>query len=166
MQESIMNDVEFGSQLVASISPLRAFGRSLCRDSELLDDLVQQTLLRAWAARASYRMEGSVRSWLFTILRHCCYEEYERFNAEVADPGGAHAEKLALTPDHEVQEQVRGLDNALQRLPHEQRDALALVVFRGLSYAEVGTVCDCKIGTVRSRVARARAQLSDTIVDL
>jgi len=152
-------DRQFTGELTASLRHLRAFGMSLCRDPLRIDDLVQQTALQAWAARHQFRAEGSVRAWLFTILRNCYFTELRNRRPEIEDPDGAIADSVRWDHDHDVHAQLVELERGVQELPSRQREALTLVVLRGLSYEEVGEICRCKVGTVKSRVARAREAL-------
>jgi RNA polymerase sigma-70 factor, ECF subfamily len=155
----MVDDLQFTDQLTDSLRHLRAFGKSLCHDPERVEDLVQQTILQAWAWRDRLRPDTRVRAWLFTILRNCHYSELRRLKREVADPEGGIAASIAVYPDQDVDGDVAALRTALQALPDHQREALMLVVNRGLSYAEAGRVCGCKEGTIKSRIARARTQL-------
>jgi RNA polymerase sigma-70 factor (ECF subfamily) len=152
-------DREFTDELTASLRHLRAFGSGLCRDASRIDDLVQQTALQAWAARHQFRAEGSLKSWLFTILRNCYFRELHGRRCEVEDPNGAIAGSVAMPAEHDGHCQLADLDRAVQALPNVQREALTLVVLDGLSYKEAGQICMCKEGTVKSRVARARQDL-------
>jgi RNA polymerase sigma-70 factor (ECF subfamily) len=155
----MIDDPEFANQLTASLRPLRRFGRSLCHDPGSVDDLVQQTVLQAWAVRGRLRSDSRVRSWLFTILRNCYYAELRRRKREVADSAGKIAATVMVTADHDFGGNTAAVYAALQALPHEQREALTLVVNRGLSYAQVSRICGCTQGTIKSRVFRARMQL-------
>lgn len=153
------NDPQFIDQLTGSLLHLRRYGQSLCHDPGRVDDLVQQTILQAWAVRGRLRSDTRVRPWLFTILRNCHYADLRRRKHEVGDPEGDIAARVAVNPDHDVHGNATALHAALQRLPIDQRDALTLFVNRGLSYADVARICGCKEGTVKSRIARARMQL-------
>jgi RNA polymerase sigma-70 factor, ECF subfamily len=155
----VIDDLQFTDQLTASLRHLRRFGQSLCRDPGRVDDLVQQTVLQAWAARARLRPETRVRPWLFTILRNCHYADLRHRRREVEDPGGDIAASVAVSPNHDIDGNVDKLHTALKALPDHQREALMLVVTRGLSYVEAGRICGCKEGTIKSRIARARTQL-------
>jgi RNA polymerase sigma-70 factor, ECF subfamily len=155
----MIGDLEFTDELTASLRHLRVFGKYLCRNASGVDDLVQQTVLQAWAARDHFRAEGSLRSWLFTILRNCYFSELRSRRFEVEDPDGAISGTVTMAPEHDVQSQVVDLKRVLQALPDLQREALTLVVVRGFSYEEAARICMCKEGTIKSRIARAREQL-------
>jgi RNA polymerase sigma-70 factor, ECF subfamily len=155
----VMDDRQFTDQLTDSLWHLRAFARSLCHDTMWVEDLVQQTILQAWAARDRVRPDTRVRPWLFTILRNCHYADIRRRKREIEDPGGDIAASIPVAPDHDVDNSAAELYAALQALTDQQREALTLFVNRGLSYAEVSRICGCKEGTIKSRIARARTQL-------
>jgi RNA polymerase sigma-70 factor, ECF subfamily len=152
-------DREFTDELTASLRHLRTFGRGLCRDPSRVDDLVQQTALQAWAARHQFRAEGSLRSWLFTILRNCYFTELRDRRCEVEDPAGAIAGRVTTAPEHTAHIHLADLNRALRALPSAQREALTLIAVRGFSYEEAGRICRCREGTIKSRVARARQRL-------
>jgi len=159
----MMDERTFGDELIGSQRHLHAFGRLLCRDAALVEDLVQQTLLQAWAARHRRRFDGCVRSWLFTILRNCYYAQLRirrrELRVEIEDAHGEIAKGVAPSAGEDLKGHMVELSRALQALPSEQREALTLVIFRGFSYAEVARMCRCKEGTVKSRVSRARKAL-------
>src|ERR1700722_5047177 len=94
-------DREFTDELTASLRHLRAFGSGLCPNASRIDDLVQQTALQAWAARHQFRAEGSLKSWLFTILRNCYFRELHGRRCEVEDPNGAIADSVAMPAEHD-----------------------------------------------------------------
>jgi len=157
---AMIDDRQFTDEWTASLRHLRAFGMSLCRDPLRIDDLMQQTALQAWAARQQFRGDGcSVRSWLFTILRNCYLREL-RSPRCVEDPDGAIA--IAVSPivyNQDFRLQLAELDRGMQALSSVQREALTLVALRGFSYEEVGSICQRKAGTIKTRVTRARATL-------
>ena len=155
----MIDDRKFTAELTTSLRHLRAFGRSLCRDPQRVDDLVQQTLLQAWIARRRLRTDSKIRSWLFTILRNCYYTELRRRRYELEGAEGMSAAGIELTIDYEIEDDLASLCKALQALPEPQREALTLVVSGGFSYAEAGRRCGCKESTVKSRIARAREHL-------
>jgi RNA polymerase sigma-70 factor, ECF subfamily len=150
--------------MLAAIPPLRAFAISLCGNVDRADDLVQETLFRAWAHIDSFRPDSMI-AWLVTILRNVFYSEYRKWRREVADSDGRYAETLTSPPTQTSGlEQVELLD-ALAKLPQDQREALILVGASGFSYQEAADICGCALGTVKSRVSRARALLAEHMGD-
>ena len=149
----------FRDDLVAAIPMLRGFARSLSGNRDRADDLVQETLAKAIANRDKYRPGTNLHAWLVTILRNQYYSEGRRRWREVSDAEGTHAARLTQAPGHESHLQMREFLGALQILPPEQREALILVGASGLSYEEAAEVIGTRVGTVKSRVSRARARL-------
>ncbi|WP_374570832.1 sigma-70 family RNA polymerase sigma factor [Phenylobacterium sp.] len=150
---------EWRDLIVAMIPTLRAFAWSLCRNGAEADDLVQDTLAKAWAARDRFAPGTNLRAWLFTILRNTYYTSAARRRREVADPDGAYAASLRTPPNQEWSVAVRALRQALDRLQPDYREALVLVGAAGLSYEETAEICGCAVGTIKSRVNRARIRL-------
>jgi RNA polymerase sigma-70 factor (ECF subfamily) len=148
------------ADILAAIPRLRAFAISLCRNSDRADDLVQETMLRAYANVASFRAGGNLMGWLVTILRNQFYSEYRRRRREVEDGDGSHAETLATAPDQLTRLEREELRAAIARLPDDMREALDLVVGSGLSYEDAAKLRRCPVGTIKSRVSRARVKLA------
>jgi len=146
--------------LVALIPTMRAFAVALCGDPVRADDLVQETLVKAWAHQASFQEGTNLRAWLFAILRNTFYSDCRRRKREVEDRDGAWAAKLAIHPSQQGSIDLDDLRSALTELPDDQREALILIGAAGFSYEEVAEVCGCAIGTVKSRVNRARSKLA------
>ena len=147
-------------EVVALIPALRAFAWSLSRNSADADDLVQDALIKAWANRERFEPGSNLRAWLFTILRNTYYTAVVRRRREVADEDGKHAATLTAPPTQEWSLQMHALQAALAKLPDEHREALILVGAAGLSYEEAAEICGCALGTVKSRVSRARTKLA------
>jgi len=150
-------------ELVSHIPALRAFARSLANDASHADDLVQETVLKAWSNLGSYTSGTNMRAWLFTILRNTFYSEFRKFRREVEDVDGKIA---AQVPDRAAQDgvmEMRDFEKAFAQLPADQREALTLVGASGLTYEEAAEICGCAIGTVKSRVNRARVRLSELL---
>ena len=145
--------------VVALIPSLRAFAWSLCRNSSDADDLVQDTLIKAWSNRDKFEAGTNLRAWLYTILRNTFYTAVVRRRREVADEDGKHAAALSEEPTQDWSMAMHGLQAALQKLPDEHREALILVGAAGLTYEEAAEICGCALGTIKSRVNRARARL-------
>lgn len=151
------------ADMIAAIPSLRAFAVSLSGNADRADDLVQETLVKAWANLGSFQAGTNLSAWLFTILRNVYYSEYRKRRREVADSDGAFAAQLiepAAQDDH-----MHFLDfrSAMQKLPADQREAIILVGASGLSYEEAAKVCACAVGTMKSRVNRGRNKLTELL---
>ena len=120
---------------------------------------MQDTLIKAWTHRAKFEPGTNLRAWLFTILRNTYYTAVVRRRREVADENGKHAASLSSPPTQDWSVAMHSLQAALARLPAEHREALILVGAAGLTYEEAAEVCGCALGTIKSRVNRARARL-------
>jgi RNA polymerase sigma-70 factor (ECF subfamily) len=149
----------FLQEITALLPSLRAFGRSLCSDAVWADDLVQETMLKAWSNRGQFQVGSNLKAWLFTILRNQYYSELRHRKFEVEDPDGVCAATLSIAPDHDQKLELQDLSRALGQLPEDQREALLLVCASGLSYEQAAQVCDCAVGTIKSRIARGRDRL-------
>jgi RNA polymerase sigma-70 factor (ECF subfamily) len=150
-------------ELLASIPNLRAFAVSLCGNGERADDLVQETLMKAWAKFHTFQEGTNLRAWLFTILRNEFYSQLRKRGREVEDAEGAYAARLASQPAQGGHMDVADFRNALSKLPADQREALVLVGASGFSYEEAAAICGCAVGTIKSRVSRARARLAELL---
>lgn len=158
-----LSDADFKKELEALIPHLRAFARNLCGRADMADDHAQDALLKAWAARKRYKAGTNMRAWVFVILRNQFLSQMRRsrFKGEWDE---SVAERTLSTPAHQDhQMQLTDLQRALMRLPPAQREALILVGAGGFSYEEAASICDCAVGTVKSRVARARVALDEMI---
>jgi RNA polymerase sigma-70 factor (ECF subfamily) len=140
------------------IPALRAFAWSISRNGSDADDLVQDTLIKAWSHRDKFD-GANLRAWLFTILRNTYYTAVVRRRREVRDEDGQHARALTSPPTQEWGLALHALQAALDQLPAEHREALILVGAAGLSYEEAAQICGCALGTIKSRVNRARVRL-------
>lgn len=145
--------------VIAMIPALRAFAWSLSHNSSDADDLVQDTLIKAWTNRDKFEMGTNLRAWLFTILRNTYYTSVVRRRREVRDEDGVYAATLTSAANQDWSVAVSAMEAALQRLPDEHREALILVGGAGLTYEEAAEVCGCALGTIKSRVNRARNRL-------
>jgi RNA polymerase sigma-70 factor, ECF subfamily len=145
--------------VVSLIPALRAFAWSLSHNSADADDLVQDTLIKAWTHRDKFEPGTNLRAWLFTILRNTYYTAAVRRRREVRDETGKYAATLSTGPTQDWSLAMRSLQTALALLPDEHREALILVGAAGLTYEEAAEVCGCALGTIKSRVNRARARL-------
>lgn len=153
----------FKADLTALIPNLRAFARSLCGDAVWADDLVQEAVMRAWANREKYEEGTNLKAWLFTILRNFFFNELrkkkrfrENNNADTAPENAVHESQLSSL-------HLKDLVRALGKLPPDQREALILTSVDGFSYDETAEICGCAVGTIKSRVARARRELEEQL---
>lgn len=162
---SASHKVDFKRQLTEVVPHLRAFARGLCGRPDLADDLVQETLLKAWAAQDRFEPGTSMRAWTFVILRNAYLTDMRRnrFRGEY-DEGVA--ERILTAPaGQEEPIHLSDLHRALLTLPAERREALLLVGAGGFSYEEAAAICGCAVGTIKSRVGRARAALSEMLAN-
>ncbi len=146
--------------LLAAVPSLRAFAISLCGQVDRADDLVQDTLLRALSHIDRFERGTNLHAWLFTILRNLFHSEYRKRRREVEDPDGSYAGRLTVLPDQGARLDFEDFRTALAKLPEDQREALLLVGASGFSYEEAATICGCAVGTIKSRVNRARTRLA------
>jgi RNA polymerase sigma-70 factor, ECF subfamily len=149
--------------LLELIPNLRAFAVSLCGDIERADDLVQETLLKAWNHLDSFEEGTNLRAWLFTILRNTYFSECRRRRREVEDRDGTKAADLSVHPEQPGHLDMQDFRRALDGLPIDQREALVLVGAAGFSYEEAAQISGCAVGTIKSRVNRARSKLTELL---
>jgi RNA polymerase sigma-70 factor (ECF subfamily) len=154
-----LSDPDFKEQLSAVIPHLRAFGRSLSGSRDLADDLVQETLLKAWAARKRFQAGTNMRAWTFIILRNLFLSQMRRarFKGEWDDITAAKILAAPASQDRHIE--LGDMQRALMHLPQPQREALILVGAGGFAYEEAADICGCAVGTIKSRVARGRVAL-------
>src|ERR1700683_2657406 len=163
LKGSAMPSTEFKDELLAETRNLRAFAISLSGSVSLADDLVQESLLRAWSNSEKFQPGTSLRAWLFTILRNIYYSNYRKRSREVQDSDGLYARRLTVPGDQESHLDLEDFRHALTKLPAEQREVLTLIGASGLSYEEAAVVCQVGIGTIKSRLSRARAKLVELL---
>jgi RNA polymerase sigma-70 factor (ECF subfamily) len=156
-------DDDLQTLLIGAVPNLRAFANSLCGDPTRADDLVQDTLVKAWTDLASFEKGSNLKAWLFTILRNTYFSELRKRRREVEDANGALAERLSVLPDQQVHMDVVDFKNAFASLSDAQKEVLLLVGAEGFSYEEAAEITGAAIGTVKSRVNRARATLNKTL---
>lgn len=156
---------DFRSGLLALIPHLRAFARGLCGRPDLADDLVQETVMKAWVARERYEPGTNLKAWTFTILRNHFLNEIRRSSRMTEMDEGTEHPDLVAEASQEDAVHVSDLQSALYRLPEDRREALLLVGAGGFSYEEAAQVCGVPAGTIKSRVARGRAQLMVMLSD-
>jgi RNA polymerase sigma-70 factor (ECF subfamily) len=150
-------------EMLAAVPKLRGFAVSLCGRTARADDLVQETLVKAWANLGSFQPGSNMVAWLCTILRNEFYSEFRRRRHEVGDEEGRFAARLATLPAQEGHMRLLEFRDALALLADEQREALILVGASGLSYEEAAAICGCAVGTMKSRASRARAKLAEIL---
>ncbi len=151
------------ADLLAAIPRLRAFALSLCGNSDRADDLVQQALVKAWGSMASFEPGSNMAAWLYTILRNEFYSEFRKRRHEVSDSDGIFASRLASYPTQEGHMELQDFRAALFRLADDHREALILIGASGMSYEEAAQLCGCAVGTMKSRVHRARVKLAELL---
>jgi RNA polymerase sigma-70 factor, ECF subfamily len=156
----MMPEASLRDDLLAAIPSLRAFAISLTNDPVRADDLVQDTILRAWANSNRFQAGTNLHAWLFTILRNLFLSDYRKRKREIEDIDGAYAAKLKAHPDQQDHVDFEDFRAALAKLRLDQREALLLVAAQGMSYEEAAEVCGVAVGTVKSRVNRARIKLA------
>src|SRR6185312_4635338 len=150
---------DFKSELLSLIPFLRAFARSLSGNYESADDLAQETLVKAWQSRSAFEPGTNLKAWLFTILRNQFYSDRRRAWRQVPWDQDAAERVPGTSQDQNWSAELSDTSRALRQLPDEQREALILVGAGGFSYEDAAAICHCAVGTVKSRVARARRAL-------
>jgi RNA polymerase sigma-70 factor, ECF subfamily len=153
------SEATFKRDLVALIPHLRAFARTLCGDAAAADDLAQDAVLKAWDARSSFQMGTNMKAWTFMILRNQFYSEKRRSWRQSQLDQEAAERTLVAAEDPEAPVALDEMRLAMGMLPSEQREALILVGAGGFAYEEAADICGCAVGTVKSRVSRARRAL-------
>src|SRR5262245_66248386 len=146
--------------MLGLVPNLRAFAVSLCGNIERADDLVQETLLKAWNNIDDFQEGTNLRAWLFTILRNTYFSDCRRRRREVEDRDGIKAADLSVHPEQPGHLDMQDFRKALDALPPDQREALVLVGAAGFSYEDAAAISGCAVGTIKSRVNRARSKLS------
>ncbi|UWQ94877.1 RNA polymerase sigma factor [Rhodobacteraceae bacterium M385] len=150
-------------EIVEHLPSMRAFARSLTRNPSSADDLVQDTVVKAWSNIDKFEAGTNMRAWLFTILRNTFYSAHRKQKREVEDIDGDMAERLSEKPAHDGRLALKDFAVAFAELPDEQRESLLLVGAEGFSYEEAADMCDCAVGTIKSRVNRARKRLTELL---
>jgi RNA polymerase sigma-70 factor (ECF subfamily) len=159
----VIVDPKLRDEMMATVPHLRAFAISLSGQVDRADDLVQETLLRALTHIGQFQPGTSLQAWLFTILRNLFHTEYRKRRREVEDPDGLMASRLAVLPNQSGRLEFQELRTALAKLAPEQREALLLVTAEGFSYEEAAQITGCQLGTIKSRINRARARLAELL---
>src|SRR4051795_6006027 len=149
--------------MLAALPNLRAFALSLTHNVTYADDLVQDTILRAWANLDRFEVGTNLNAWLFTILRNAFLSQYRKTRREVEDPDGFFAGRLRTAPEQNAKCNFQDMLKAFRKLAAEHREALLLIVAEGLSYEDAARVCGVPVGTIKSRVNRARERLAQLL---
>ena len=150
-------------EIVTHLGALRAFALNLSRNGATADDLVQDTVVKAWKSIHSFQVGTNMRAWLFTILRNTYYTNHRKARREVQDSEGHFAATLAVKPDHDGRMAMSDFMRAFNELPDEQREALTLVGASGFAYHEAAEMCGVAVGTMKSRVNRGRQRLIEVL---
>ena len=158
-------DNEFKDELARVIPHLRAFGRSLSGNRDLADDLVQETLLKAWAARKRFQAGTNMRAWTFIILRNLFLSQMRRARFKGEWDEITASKLLAAPASQDRHVELGDMQRALMHLPQPQREALILVGAGGFAYEEAAEICGCAVGTIKSRVARGRVALEAMLTE-
>jgi len=154
-------DATLQNAMLAAVPQMRDFALRLCRRNDRAEDLVQEALLRAIVNIELFQPGSNMTAWLFTILRNHFLNECRRSRREVSDVDGYFVATMTSQPAQEAHLQLDELEDALAQLPDDQREAVILVACAGLSYDEAAKSCHCAVGTIKSRLFRARARLAE-----
>lgn len=157
------DDSTFRQDLLGAIPSLRAFAMSLAQNADKADDLVQETLVKAWDKQTSFQMGTNLKAWVFTILRNEFYSQMRKRGREVQDSDGVITARLAVHPAQQGSLDLDDFRSALETLPEDQREAIILIGASGFSYEEAAEICGCAVGTIKSRVSRARSRLQEIL---
>jgi RNA polymerase sigma factor (sigma-70 family) len=159
-EEQEERDHGFKAELTRALPHLRAFARGLSGRPDFADDLVQETAIKAWTARERYTPGTNMRAWTFAILRNHYLSELRRSKRQTDLDEGVLEKMMVMEADQEGPIHLDDMQVALQQLSPERREAVLLVGAGGFSYEDAAAVVDCPVGTMKSRVARARADLA------
>ena len=155
--------IEMQNELGKLVPNLRAFARSLSGNADHADDLVQETLVKAWKHRSSFAPGSNLKAWLFTILRNAFLSERRKRKLEVEDKDGVFAGRMSVHGEQLGHMDMVDFIKALNTLPPDQKEALLLIGAEGFSYEEAALMCGCAVGTIKSRVNRARVRLAEVL---
>lgn len=153
----------FKQELLQVLPALRAFALSLSGKHDKADDLVQDTLMKAWAKQDSFEMGTNLKAWLFTILRNEFYSQMRKKGREVQDSDGVFTQSVAVHPAQYGSLDLQDFKKALNLLSADQREAIILIGASGFSYEDAAAICGCAVGTIKSRVSRARNRLQELL---
>lgn len=141
------------------VEPMKAFARRFYGDSYDADDLVQETLLRALANLDSYTPGTRMKSWLFTIMRNSFYNRVRIYDREKPAAANCASERGASAATQDESVACRQVISAIRSLPLDQKEVIVLVSILGITYQDASEICGCQLGTVQSRLHRARSRL-------
>jgi RNA polymerase sigma-70 factor, ECF subfamily len=147
--------------IVGMIPQLRVFARSLARNPATADDLVQDTIVKTLSSIASFQAGSNLRAWMFTILRNTFYSDLRKNRREVEDADGEHAARLTEPPRQNAAVDLADFKRVFAELCDDHREVLTLVGGAGCSYEEAAEICNCPVGTIKSRMNRARRRLGE-----
>ncbi|VEJ45926.1 RNA polymerase sigma factor [Bartonella vinsonii] len=160
MAEGVKN---FKQELLSVLPALRAFALSLSGRHDKAEDLVQDTVMKAWAKQDSFEMGTNLKAWLFTILRNEFYSQMRKRGREVQDTDGIFTQNVAVHPAQYGSLDLQDFKKALNMLSADQREAIILIGASGFSYEDAAAICGCAVGTIKSRVSRARNRLQELL---
>lgn len=153
----------FKREMLAVLPNLRAFAVSLCGRHDAADDLVQETIVKAWSKQSSFEMGTNMKAWLFTILRNEFYSQMRKKGREISDADGIYTARLSSQPEQYGAMDLQDFRHALDQLPDDQKEAIVLIGASGFAYEEAAEICGCAVGTMKSRVSRARTRLEEIL---
>lgn len=156
-------DRDFKRSMLAALPNLRAFAVSLTGKHDKADDLVQETIMKAWSKQHLFQPGSNMNAWLFTILRNEFYSQMRKRGREIQDSDGLFTERMSVHPAQYGALDLQDFRAALDKLPADQREAIILVGASGFAYEEAAEICGCAIGTIKSRVNRARNRLAELL---
>jgi len=160
-----LNDRDFRDLLLEAVPHLRAYARSLARNADLADDLVHEVIVKALAASSQFTPGTNFRAWVFTILRHQYLNESRKWRSRAVPLTADREREHSIGPPQQAHMDFLDFRRAFWQLPPDQREALVLIGASGVSYEEAAKICDCPIGTIKSRVSRARTELKRILVE-
>jgi RNA polymerase sigma-70 factor, ECF subfamily len=155
--------LSFRDELLSTLPSLRAFAISLSGKRDRADDLVQETLTKAWKHQDSFTPGTNLKAWLYAILRNEFYSQMRKKGREIEDVDGNFSNQLAVHAEQPGHLDLADMRVALTKLPNDQREALLLIGASGLSYEEAAEICGVAVGTIKSRVNRARRKLGELL---
>ena len=157
---ALADTAEFRAQLLEHVPQLRAFARGLAGSRDRADDLVQDTVMRALGAAHRYQPGTNMRAWLFTILRNCHFSERRKARYDGGSIDDLPERLHTARGDQMISLELKEVRALLQSIPVQYREALILVSAAGMSYDEAAAICKCAVGTIKSRINRARSELT------
>lgn len=163
MADTESHQLQFKRELLKTLPSLRAFAISLTGTYDKADDLVQEAVVRAWSRQDSFELGTNMKAWLFTILRNEFYSQMRKRGREISDAEGTYTEQMSVHPNQIGSVDMKDFMTALNKLAEDQREAIILVCASGFSYEEAANICGCAVGTIKSRINRARGRLQELL---